>query len=279
MEPDKEFKPLRGGRALIFRLFSGEIEMFLNKFSVGADEVGQDAQHPQQKSENQKNRRQQKRLNMSAPVAAEEKVQIPKAQRQPKYARHKRRIQKCPQRFIGNVRPQDNRGGAADIAGRRGNQTGRAGLRIDADRHRADSQVHMSGLNNRFKGVGISVEYMQFHGGFSGIRPKAAGGIRDVRTRELADNQTADLLKFLFAPAEVFDGFDGPCSDNDVEFARKDRPNQFRDAAAVILVIAVRVDDNVGTQLGGILKPSQKRKGQPPIGAERKNMMNPKPAG
>lgn len=134
---------------------------------------------------------------------------------------------------------------AADIGGDAPHQTGGAQVRIDPHWHRGDRHVLLTGLDDGLLGIGVVVEDHDALRGAAADRPKAAGSVGDIGAAGQSYDPTADPLQELFGWGEVPDCRDWACADDNLRAAIEDGPGQGRDVAGIVLIVRVRIHDDV----------------------------------
>src|SRR5438876_11993641 len=110
--------------------------------------------------------------------------------------------------------------------------------------------------------MGVSRGQVDRNGRFPRQSAKAGSHIANVGPRQSADGKAAQVLEPLLQPAEVLDLADGADADDEIRLLIQDRADQLFDVGRVVLIVRIRIDDDVGAFGEGTVYARLKCRGQ-----------------
>jgi hypothetical protein len=128
-----------------------------------------------------------------------------------------------------------------------------------------DSHIHMPRLNNRLKRIGVTVKNNKARSRFRRICAKTARRVRNIRPRKPTHRKTTCLLKLLLRPRKMLNLLNRPGADDNILLTFQDGLCQILYILRFILIVAVRINNNVRTQFQRPAKPLRKRSRQAAI--------------
>jgi hypothetical protein len=221
--------------------------------------VGDDAQHPDLDADHDQDHGHDQRLHVPGRrVVGEVEVEEAGEQREPDQHRHGARAQEDPERVVEHHDAGDALERAQDIADIAAEQPRRSPwLRVDSNRHRHDAEPGLARLEDRLQGVGESREDVELERSQPRDGAEAGGGIAHRGPRQPPHDPRAEPLQQLLGQREVADGVHLAVADHHLGVAVEDRAHQNGNVAAVVLVVGVGVDDDVGAELHGAGQPAR----------------------
>lgn len=119
-------------------------------------------------------------------------------------------------------------------------------VRPDGDRRHRDFLP--AGLDYRFQRVCVIVEYVQPHRGVPAVCPEAARRVGYVGVRGFLHDPASQPLEFFLQRGKVRRGRNRPFTYHDVGFVFDYRADQLRYVVTAVLVVRIRVDNDVGAE-------------------------------
>ncbi len=258
---------------------AGMVLDVLQDLALGGDGVGEDADDPGHEAHHQEGAAQDQGLDMALGVPLEEEDQEADADDQARGEGDAAQDREEGQGLVKDIGPEDRQDGFLDIAAHGVEQAGGAELAVGADVHRFHRDLFPAGLDDGLQGVGVFVGHVQAQGGLPAQGAEAAGGVRDRGLGSPADHPGAEVLEFLFQGGEVLRLVDGPGADDDIALPFQDRADQGLDVLPVILVVRVRVHDDVRAVAQAGVQAGHEAGGQAPVLAEVHDIVDAPAAG
>jgi len=137
------------------------------------------------------------------------------------------------------------------------------------------SHLFIPGLDQHFYGVAEGGNDVQADGRLPGNSPETAHSIGDLHSAQLADNAAAEPLQDFFQRREMGNLQSLPITYNYLGLMVKDRLYQLGNVLAGILVVAVRIDDDVGAKAQTFVQADPESPCQALVGGITENMINP----
>lgn len=109
---------------------------------------------------------------------------------------------------------------------------------------------------------------------FTAVGSEAARDVWNLNTSQVAHDCAAEVLELLFEEAEVWDLIALAVADDDIGSFVEDRLDELRDILAVVLVVPIRVDDDIGSEHQAAVEASSERVSQAPVSSEADNMVD-----
>ena len=211
---------------------------------------------------------------MPGGCAAEKEIQIADCRNQADDQADQRHAKKHFQRLFGGIDPDNRSGRTLDIAPHALKQARLSQLFVCADLDVRQPQLLVARIDDCLQRIGVFAGNVDFHGRIPAIGAKTAGRIRNFAARCLAHHAAACLLQLLFEAGEMLDAVRIPIADDHLGFSLQNRLYQRRNIPAVILVVAVCIDDDIRAQPQAGIQPSHKALGQPAVVGEPHDMVH-----
>ena len=173
-----------------------------------------------------------------------------------------RRGQEHAQRLVERVDAEDRDRVAPDVGPHRREQARLARLLVRPDRDVVDGHQHLARLDDRLERVGELRDHLHLQRRLAVVGAEARGGVRHVGAGRAPHDRAAEPLEPLLQRREVLDLVGLAVADHHVGLAGEDRRDELRDVAAVVLVVGVRVDDDVGAELERRVEPRLEGRGE-----------------
>ena len=119
------------------------------------------------------------------------------------------------------------------------------GLGVRLDRHARDRQSLVSGLDDGLHAITESSHRVEAEQRLARVGAKPARRVREVYPGHLTDDPAADALQDLLQWREVLNGVRLPIGNHDVRSALDDGLHKFGNHLAGVLIVPVRVHQNV----------------------------------
>jgi hypothetical protein len=137
-----------------------------------------------------------------------------------------------------------------------------------------DRHQHLPRLDDRFERVGELGDHLHLERGLAVVGAEAGGGVGHVGAGRAANDGAAQALEPLLQRGEVLDLVGLAVADDHVGVAGEDRLDELPDVAAEVLVVGVRVDDDVGAELERRVEARLERRRQPAVVGEAHDVMD-----
>ena len=171
------------------------------------------------------------------------------------HARDDRAAPEHPQRLVLRVDPEDRQSVAADVGRDRREQARLARLGVGADRDVVDRHQQLARLDDRLQRVGELRDHLHLQRRLAVVGAKTGGRVRHLGGGGLAHHPGAQALQPALGMGEMLVGVHPAVADHHVGLAAQDGRDQLGDVAALVLVVGVGVDDDVGAELEPGVEP------------------------
>ncbi len=111
------------------------------------------------------------------------------------------------------------------------------------------------------------------HSRFSAKCPKATGRIGNIRPGCFSDNKTAEMLQFFLQWRKMFRGINGSGTNHHFRFPVQNRTYQLPNIFSTILVVRIRVDNNIRPLTQRRIQSRHKPSGEPFVLRKTHDMM------
>ena len=182
---------------------------------------------------------------MAVPCSVRQIDQEPHADAKADHRAGNRQQGKAHEGLVHHEGAQDGENGFFHIAPDAFEESGGAKLRVGMNRHAGDGDLFPSRLHDGFQRIGVVVHHVHTHGRFSGKGAEAAGRVRNIRVRRLAHHPASEMLQLLFHIGKMLRLVDRALPDHHVRLAVQDGTDQRSDVLAPVLIVRVRIDDDV----------------------------------
>jgi hypothetical protein len=239
------------------------------------EDVADNAERGELHRDDEHRRAEDERLDVPAGVVREEEeVEEARPDHDADERRHGGRGHEHPERLVHRVDAEDRDGVAPDVGPHGREQARLARLLVRSDRDVVNGHEHLASLDDRLERVGELGDHLHLQRRLAVIGAEAGGRVGHVRAGGTAHHRAAEPLEALLQWREVVDLVGLAVADHHVGVAGEDRAHQLGDVAAEVLVVGVRVDDDVGAQLQRRVEPRLERGGQAPVVGEPHHVLD-----
>ncbi len=195
-------------------------------------------------------------------------------QRRTHRKRRQAEVKEGHQRLVDEEGPRNRLHRPPHIIVHRPQQPRRPRLAIHADRHRSDRNFRQARLDDGLQRVGVGVEDVDLQRRRPRDRPETARRVMDVGLRRHAHDLGAQPLQLALDPGKMGDGRNRPVADHHLRAPLQYRLDQQRDVGGIILIVGIRVDDDVRTFRQTPLQPRHEGIGKAAIDRQVHDMIH-----
>lgn len=171
-----------------------------------------------------------------------------------------------PEGFIDDKNAEDGENGTLDVGGNAAEQTGGTEKGVCADGDGNDAHIALARLDDGLQRIGVLVEDIDLESGLTADGTKTTGGVGDLGGAGKTDDAAAELLEKFFQRGEVLDLGDGTFTDDHIGLTGDNGSDEGGDVGGVVLIIGIRIDDDVGPALHAGGKAGHEGAGEAEVG-------------
>jgi hypothetical protein len=140
---------------------------------------------------------------------------------------------------------------------------------IGHEHHRRPSRAC---LDQRLQRVGVIAQHQRAERSVARQRPEPAGRVRCLQLGGATKDPAPHHLEPSLEPGEIRQRPDAPVPDHQLRALLDDRRDQRRDIGRAVLIVGVRVDDDVRTRAHRGFESRSECRGKPPVPVELHHM-------
>lgn len=253
---------------------SDSIQRLLKQLAVVGDQVGDEADQHDLNADDQHGRAEYQRLNMTLSIAVKIEVQKSDKERGAEQRQDRADGQEHIEGTIHRIGANDRVHGPLDIIANALEQTGFAQHPVGPDRNVCRCNFSPAGLDDRLQGIREFGHHIEPHRRFARIGAKSAGRIGDIGIRRFVHHPTAEFLEEFLRFRKMRDLVGFPVADHHLRFAFENGLDQLWNIRAAILIVRVRIDNDVGAKPQTCINPRPESRGEPPVSREAHNVVD-----
>lgn len=241
----------------------------LKETAVDGDEIGDKSKYEELDAGDHEDGGKDETGEVRAGLACDEEKEKEPAEHEeePRSERDGAENREKPERFIDDKNAEDGENGTLDVGGNTAKETGGTEEGVCTNGDGDDAHIALARLDDGFQRIGVLVKDIDLESGLAADGAKPAGGVGDLGGAGETNDATAELLKEFLQRRKMLDLGNGTFADDHVGLAGDNGGDEGGDVGGVVLIIGIRIDDDVGPALQAGGEPGHEGAGEAEVGA------------